>query len=299
MDLINSSNSIEPLSPSLVVFLLLDGWGIAQASEANIISLAKTPTFLSLIKEYPVALLEAGEKNINARYLSIGSGYDLSDENIEPRETLTKILSENNLTQIKITETERLAALTHFFNGHHENKLKGEDWNIVSSEASDDSHKLSLVSNKIIRESIKAIKSDKYNFILISMPIIDLVASQGNPREIKKAIEITDKNLKKIVEAVQSKKGVLIISSASGNAENTKSMVTELIDKEITNNPVPVIIVGENFKGRTIGLSEPLNNDLSLLAPAGSLQDLTPTILEIMNLSKPEEMKGESLIDKN
>jgi bisphosphoglycerate-independent phosphoglycerate mutase (AlkP superfamily) len=75
-------------------------------------------------------------------------------------------------------------------------------------------------------------------------------------------------------------------------------MITELVDKDITNNPVPVFIVGEEYKGKTIGLSEPLNSDLSLLAPAGNLGDLAPTILSIFNLAKPAEMTGSSLIDK-
>lgn len=299
MELTNDSNSLEPLSSSTLVLLLLDGWGIAPLSEANLISSAKIPTFNNLIKEYPVALLSVPEKNINNRYLSIGSGRNIDDEKIVNEVTLSKVLADNNLNQIKITETERLAALTHYFNGHGEDKLTGEDWKILSSEPGDYSVKPSLVSGHISSELIKSLKSEKYKFLAVSMPAIDLAAMTGNSKAVKKAIEVIDKNLKKIVEKVIEKKAVLIISSAGGNAENVKSMVTELIDKEMTNNPVPVIIVGESFKGKTIGLSEPLNNDLSLLAPAGSLEDLAPTILDIMNIDKPEEMTGKSLIDKN
>lgn len=299
MDVITSNNVSEPLPSTPVVLLLLDGWGIAQKSEANAIASAKTPTFLDLIKKYPVALLEAHDKIINARYLSLGIGRDLADENIESTSSLSKIISEANLKQIKITETERLAALTHFFNGHSANKFIGEDWKIVSSKVGDHEVGLTLVSNRISKELIDALKADKYNFIVVAMPTLDLAAQSGDVKLIKKTIEAVDKNLKKIVEAVLHKKGILVISAAGGNAENIKSMVTDLIDKEITNNPVPFIIVGEDFAGKTIGLSEPLNDDLSLLAPAGNLGDLAPTILDIMNLPKPEDMTGNSLIDKN
>jgi 2,3-bisphosphoglycerate-independent phosphoglycerate mutase len=299
MELINSDNSSEPLPLTPVVLLLLDGWGISQISEANAIASAKTPTFLDLIKEYPVALLEARDKTVNARYLSLGSGQDLSDENIGVINPISKVISVAGLKQIKITETERLAALTHFFNGHSETKFIGEDWKIVSSKAGDHEVGPSLVANRISKELLDALKTEKYNFIVVAMPALDLVAKSGDLKMIKKTIEAVDKNLKKIVEAVLNKKGILVISAAGGNAENMKSMATDLVDKEITNNPVPLIIIGEDFKGKTIGLSEPLNDDLSLLAPAGNLGDLAPTILDIMNLPKPKEMEGNSLIDKN
>jgi len=299
MELIGNDNPSEPLSPQTIVLLLLDGWGIAQNSEANAITSAKTPTFLNLIKEYPVALLEARDKNINARYLSLGIGKDLNDENTEANSSLTKIISEANFKQLKITETERLAALTYYFNGRSENKFNGEDWKIVSSKAGDHDVSPVLVANRISKELINALKSEKYNFIVVAMPTLDLMAETGDLKLLNKAIEAIDKNIKKIVEIVLDKKGVLVISAASGNAESMKSMFTELVDKEITNNPVPLIIVGENFKGKTIGLSEPLNDDLSLLAPAGNLGDLAPTMLDILNLTKPETMTGHSLIDNN
>lgn len=295
---ISHNNLDKPLSVGPVVFLLLDGWGIAPESEANAITAAKTPTFTNLIKEYPVALISAADKTLNARYLSLGVGQDLAQENLESAVTLTKILSDHNLKQIKITETERLAALTHFFNGHQESRLIGDDWQIISSEAGDHSIKPMLALTRIVRELIKALESDKYNFLTVAIPTLDLVAVSGDFKAVKKAVEKIDKNLKKIVETILDKKGVLIISAACGNAENMKSMTTDLVDREMTNNPVPLIIIGEDFKGKTIGLSEPLNNDLSLLNPAGNLGDLAPTILSIMGLPSVIEMTGESLIDK-
>jgi len=291
-----NNNPVEPLSFKTVVLLLLDGWGIAPASDANAITSAKTPTFLNLIKEYPVAVLNTGDKTLNARYLSLGAGRDLMDENVEQNLTLTKIISEANLRQIKITETERLAALTHYFNGHTEDKAVGEDQIASSSELGDESKKLSLSLSRLTREVIRAIKAEKYNLIIASIPTVDLAAAKGDFNVVKKIINSVDTNLKKIVAEVLSRKGNLIVSAACGNAEKMLNLGTELADTEITTNPVPFIIIGEEFEGKTIGLADPVDNDLSLLAPVGNLADVAPTVLKILGLEKPEEMSGVSLI---
>lgn len=298
MSLISNDNLLEPLPLAPVVLLLLDGWGVAPASEANAFFSVKTPIFESLVIDYPVALLSTGDKNLNTRYLSLGAGSDLANENINPSATLTRILSNAGLGQIKITETERLAALTYFFNGHSDTKTRGEEWIVISSEISDNRSKLPLASNKMTAELIKNLKIEKYKFFVVALPTLDLAAESGDIEIVNKAIKAVDNNLKKIVEAVLDKKGTLIVSAAGGNVENIRNMATELIDKDMTDNPVPLIIVGEKFKGKTIGLREPLNNDLSLLAPAGNLGDLAPTILDIMNLPKPGGMTGKSLINK-
>lgn len=298
MNSISNNNSLEPLPLAPVVLLLLDGWGVAPASEANAFFSVKTPIFESLVIDYPVALLSTGDKNLNTRYLSLGAGSDLANENINPSATLTRILSNAGLGQIKITETERLAALTYFFNGHSDTKTRGEEWIVISSEISDNRSKLPLASNKMTAELIKNLKIEKYKFFVVAFPTLDLAAASGDIEIVNKAIKAVDNNLKKIVDAVLDKKGTLIVSAAGGNVENIRNMATELIDKDMTDNPVPLIIVGEKFKGKTIGLREPLNNDLSLLAPAGNLGDLAPTILDIMNLPKPGGMTGRSLIIK-
>jgi len=292
-----NDNLSDPPARQTLVFLLLDGWGIAPASEANMISLSKTPTFNKLIKDYPVALLNVKKKSLNARYLSIGSGQHLSDENIKTVNNLTQVISEAGLTQIKISETERLAALTHFFNGGRENKVLGEDWKIISSKSNDLAGLLGSMTN-VRKEILKALKSEKYNFLTVVIPSLDLAAQQDNLENVKKVVESLDRHLNKIVATVLDYSANLLVSAACGNAENIKSMATELSDREMTDNPVPLIIIGEKLKGKTFGLSEPLNDDLSLLAPIGGLEDLAPTILDLLNLTIPQEMLGQSLIDR-
>ncbi|MFA6994981.1 MAG: hypothetical protein WC249_01050 [Patescibacteria group bacterium] len=283
-----------------VVLLLIDGWGVTPANEFNATTLAKTPVFLNLIKEYPVALLSPGVGSWNARYLTIGAGQEIVSEDTEPAVTLTAVLAAAKLKQIKISETERFAALTYFFNGRAEQKMPGEEWKIISSVGGQAAVRPSLALQRTVKEIIKTIEADEpFDFIVAAVPFLDLVAAGGDLAVVKKAVELLDKNLRPILTAVESRNGVLIISAAGGNAERMCHPGTDLVDNRKTNNPVPIIIIGSEFEGKTIGLSDPLNNDLNLLASVGTLADLAPTILQIMNLNKPIEMTGQGLLCKN
>jgi bisphosphoglycerate-independent phosphoglycerate mutase (AlkP superfamily) len=296
----NHLTTSEPTAgdhPRPVVLLLLDGWGIAPVAENNAIAAAETPTWLSLIREYPVALLTPGEKDLNRRYLTLGVGQEAVRDEAKTLLSLTAILSAAGRRQLKITETERLAALTYFFNGHAEDKAVGEDWKIVSSAAAD-SVKPTLVLKKIVAEVIAAVNGDApVDMIVAALPILDLTAQSGNFEAVKKAAEALDKSLRNIWTEVEAKKGVLIISAACGNAERMSNLGTDLIDREMTANPVPLLIVGQEFGGKTIGQNDAIGDDLSLLAPSGTLADLAPTILQILQIPQPPTMTGKSLLD--
>ena len=290
-------NLNEPPSPKTVVLLLLDGWGIAPAGEANAISLSSTPNFNQLIKDYPVTLLRVKKKSLNARYLSLGAGKHLVDENIQISDSLSAIISQAGLKQLKITESNRLAALTYFFNGGREEKYSGEEWQIISAQESD-KLKPDRIIDKIRQELEAALSSQEFSFIVVSIPSLDLISQDGEIADVKRAVEVVDKNLGRIFNLALNNAAKLIISAACGNAEHLKNMATELDDKEMTDNPVPLIIAGQGLDGKTFGLKESVSGDLSLLAPIGGLDDLAPTILEIMDLKIPAKMTGKSLIDK-
>ena len=90
--------------------------------------------------------------------------------------------------------------------------------------------------------------------------------------------------------------GVLIVLGSFGVAEDVFNVNTKIPNLKKTNNPVPLLIVGNDFQGKTIGLEEAPNNDLSLIKSQGDFSDIAPTILIIMNLEIPTEMTGESFI---
>lgn len=284
--------------PRPLVLLLLDGWGVAPAGEANAISVAKTPFFLTLLRDYPAATLAAGDGDINARYRSLGTGRGTAEAPVENSTSLSAVIATVGGRQIKIAETERFAALTSFFNGGTEEKLPGEEWRIVSSESGRHTIKLPLALRRTVKEIIKAIDDENgYDLIVASMPILDLTAAAGDFAATRQAAEILDRSLASIIDAVDAKGGVAVISAACGNAEKLRNLATELADTEMTDNPVPFIIFGAGFKGQTIGLPDAIGLDLSLIPPAGSLADVAPTILKIMGREKPAGMTGRSLID--
>ncbi len=282
---------------NMVVLLLIDGWGVAPANDANAIAAAKTPVFLNFIKEYPVALLSPSSSSWNARYLALGSGQDIQDENTECSTNLSLVISQAGLRQVKIAETERFAALTHFFNTQHEDKYSLEDWKIISSTAKAKIAKPVLTLRKTAKEITKTLNDGSISFIAAALPCLDLTAAGGDMAQTRKAVEAVDKALKEIYLAVAQKEGVLIITSAGGNAEKMKDIATDLPDAGLTDNPVPFLIIGADYKGKTIGLADPLNNDLSSLTPAGTLADVAPTILKILGLPKSDEMTGISLVE--
>lgn len=292
----DSEKSDLPSKPQPVFLLLLDGWGIAEKNEANAISEAKTPNFLKFAKEYPAAILEANALSINARYLILGSGLAVNDETQETANDLSSVVSAANLKQLKIFDSERLAALSSFFNSRREDKLSGEDWLTVSLENSRQELDFFLGLKRLIRESVKAVKSEKYNFIVAACPIIDSLSMTGDITVVKKAVEALDKAIKSLASEVLDHKGILVISASGGNAERLKDMATDLPDHNMTDNPVPLIIIGHDFKGKTIGLKDAPDGNLSLLAPAGSLADVAPTIIDLLGLAPVTGMSGESLI---
>ena len=129
---------------------------------------------------------------------------------------------------------------------------------------------------------LEAIKSEKYNAIILNYANPDMVGHTGNLEAAVKAIETIDECVWKVVEEVENKKGVLLITADHGNAEQMIDYKTGEPHTAHTTNPVPLILIGMG--------------DVKL--KPGKLADLAPTMLDIMGLEKPEEMTGESIIVK-
>ncbi len=288
--------------PKPVFLFLLDGWGVAAKSEANAISLAKAPNFLKLFREYPAGALLPVGGDLNARYFSLGAGRDIIDEaGMAPVEgvlasDLTASISAAGLQQLKIFDSERLAALTYFFNGRREERVAGEDWLAISAARPGKAFDSHLGLQRIIRESLKAAKSGQYDFIVASCSILDSVASTGDLSETIKAMESLDKAIKRLVVSVLNNGGILLIASVQGNAEKMRDLAIDFPDNKATNNPVPFAIFGHEFKGRTIGLKDAPDGDLSLSEISGSLADVAPTVLDLLEIESNENIfQGKSL----
>lgn len=268
-----------------VVLVLLDSWGVGPLNTGNTFFNLKLKTFSSLIKNYPTALLNSDYKSAADRYASLGASGDLS-----------KYLSLNGFSQLNLCESEKLILAWHYFNGKREKLLNGEELKVVSSIMGERQDYPAQVLPEIIKIALRDIKKGLHDFLIINLSNLDLISATGNLKSAKEAAKILDKNLGRLVSTVLKQKGVLIISAAYGHAEAIINPVTELAESGISKNPVPFIIVGQDYQGKNIGLPEALDSDLSLVEPAGTLNDLAPTILKILNIIPESELPGKSLI---
>lgn len=210
---------------------------------------------------------------------------------------LARVISEAGLKQLHIAETEKYAHVTFFFNALKEEPFKGEDRVIIPSpKVASYDKKPEMSAKKIASRVIKEINTDKYDFIVLNFANPDMVSHTGDLEASIEAIETCDKLTGDIVDAVLSKDGVALITADHGNAEEVVNLQTGDIDKEHSTNPVPFIIIGKQFEGKSAGLPDTGEADLSLMQPVGMLSDIAPTTLKIMNIKKPDEMTGNPLI---
>ncbi len=210
------------------------------------------------------------------------------------KNSLAEILSKNNLKQLHIAETEKYAHVTYFFNNGVEKNFFNEDHILIPSPVVEDYTQTPKMSALQIKEKVlKEIAINKYDFIVLNFANPDMLAHTGNLDATIKAIETVDKCLNEIVEAVLSLDGACLITADHGNAEEVIKQQSGEIDKEHSIAPVPFVLISkknENSERSGEGIK------LELLTPSGVLADVAPTILKLMNIKKPEEMTGRSLV---
>ena len=229
-------------------------------------------------------------KNLNLHFVCFTS-YDETMPNVkiafkkEPLiNTFGEIISKKGYTQLRIAETEKYAHVTFFFNGGEEKQNEGEDRILVPSpkvETYDMQPQMSAY--EVTQKVVEAINKDKYDCIILNYANPDMVGHTGNLEATIKAIEAIDECVGKVVETILKKEGTILITADHGNAEQMIDYKTGEPHTAHTTNPVPLILVTE---------------DKNLKIKSGKLADLTPTILDLMNIEKPEEMTGKSLLIK-
>ncbi|KKS34753.1 MAG: 2,3-bisphosphoglycerate-independent phosphoglycerate mutase [Parcubacteria group bacterium GW2011_GWC2_42_12] len=213
------------------------------------------------------------------------------------KNTLGEVLAQAGLKQLRIAETEKYAHVTYFFNGGQEKKSVGEDQVLIPSPSvSSYAEKPEMSALEITDKVIAAVEQESYDFILINFANADMVGHTGNLPATIKAVEAVDKCVGRIVKSVLSQAGLLFITADHGNAEGLFNMQTGMIDKEHSANPVPLLIISQDYEGKSLSLRDAPGGDLSLVKPQGMLADMAPTILKIMGVPKPPEMTGRSLI---
>jgi len=197
------------------------------------------------------------------------------------KNTIGEYLSDKGLNQLRIAETEKYAHVTFFFNGGVEAPCKNEERALIASpKVATYDMKPEMSVFEVTDELIKRIDEDKYDFIVLNYANPDMLGHTGVEAAAVKAVEAVDTCLARVVDKLASKGAKIIITADHGNAE-------QMIDKKSgnpmtahTTNDVPCIVIGAG--------------DVELRKD-GSLSDLAPTLLKMMDIPQPSEMSGKSL----
>jgi 2,3-bisphosphoglycerate-independent phosphoglycerate mutase len=195
--------------------------------------------------------------------------------------TLAKEISRAGLSQAHIAETEKFAHATYFLNGGEEKPYVGEEHILVPSRKDVVTHDLApeMKAEEIADKAIEEINKGT-DFIFINFANADMVGHTADKAAIIASVEKVDTELKRVAEALEAKGGVAFITADHGNAEVNVDAETGKKHTAHTINPVPAILTDKNKKIK-----------------AGTLADITPTILEILGISQPDSMSGKSLLD--
>lgn len=203
-----------------------------------------------------------------------------------PPQTLEDVLGDyvakQGLTQLRIAETEKYAHVTFFFNGGIERLSKGEERILVpSAKVATYDLQPEMSAPEVTEKLVEAIKQQQFDLIICNFANPDMIGHTGDFAATVKALEVIDACLGKIVSALQEVNGEMIITADHGNAECMFDEKTNQPHTAHTSDPVPMI-----YMGRSAQISR----------ENGTLADIAPTILYLMNLSKPSAMTGQSLV---
>lgn len=197
--------------------------------------------------------------------------------------TLGEYLAKKGKTQLRIAETEKYAHVTFFFNGGVETTFEGEDRVLIPSpKVATYDLQPEMSAYEVSKEAVNRINSGKYDVIILNFANCDMVGHTGVFDAAVKAVEAVDTCVGEVYDAIIKADGVLLITADHGNAD-------KMIDEQggpftaHTTNPVPFCVVNYDCK----------------LKESGKLADISPSILKILGIEKPEQMTGESFILDN
>jgi 2,3-bisphosphoglycerate-independent phosphoglycerate mutase len=207
------------------------------------------------------------------------------------QDTLGAVVSQRGLTQLRIAETEKYAHVTFFFNGGAEEIYEGEDRIMVPSpDVSTYDLQPEMAAPEVTEKLIAAIKSLKYDLIIVNFANPDMVGHTGVLSAAIKAVETIDNSLGQLQDALKKARGVMLVTADHGNIETMVNIETGGPHTAHTTNSVPLILV--NSKAALQDLPE--GYELSL--ENGALCDMAPSLLYLMGEEKPSAMTGKNLI---
>jgi 2,3-bisphosphoglycerate-independent phosphoglycerate mutase len=199
------------------------------------------------------------------------------------KETLAEVLAEHGARQLHVAETEKYAHVTYFFNGGREDEWGGEKRILVPSPRDVASYDLKpgMSAREVARRFADAIDSDGYRFAIVNFANPDMVGHTGVIPAAVKAVETVDECLGVVVDSVERARGVSLVTADHGNAEQLLEADGTSPHTAHTTNPVPFVVTNREIR----------------VKEGGELADLAPTILSLLKLPKPLQMRGENLLE--
>ncbi|EKK5220808.1 2,3-bisphosphoglycerate-independent phosphoglycerate mutase [Cronobacter sakazakii] len=195
--------------------------------------------------------------------------------------TFGEWMAKHNKTQLRISETEKYAHVTFFFNGGVEEPFPGEDRILINSpKVATYDLQPEMSSAELTEKLVGAINSGKYDAIICNYPNGDMVGHTGVFDAAVAAVEALDNCIAQVTRAVEAAGGQMLITADHGNAEQMRDPATGQAHTAHTNLPVPLIYVG---------------NKAVKAVDGGKLSDIAPTLLTLMGMEIPQEMTGKPL----
>jgi 2,3-bisphosphoglycerate-independent phosphoglycerate mutase len=197
--------------------------------------------------------------------------------------TLAQIFAENGVLNARVTETEKYAHLTYFFNGGVENEHPCEQRLLVPS-VKNTSVELQPETScfKVTDKLLRSLEASENDVFIVNLAAPDMVAHTGNLEKTIEAVQFVDTCLGGIVEKIRAVGGIAIITSDHGNCEEMADLLTGEPNNAHTSNPVPFHLIDDEAEGLS-------------LRDGGALEDVAPTILGLIGIEKPGEMTGRDL----
>jgi 2,3-bisphosphoglycerate-independent phosphoglycerate mutase len=211
---------------------------------------------------------------------------------------LAEVISRHNLKQFHIAESEKYAHVTSFFNGGISEEFPGEERVIVDSP--NNTHNYvdhpEMSGIELTDILVDKIGNSDVNLFVANFANPDMVGHTGDLQASIKAVKYLDRFLEKIMEVILAQDAALVITADHGNIEQMLNSKTGEIDKDHTTNPVPFLLIGNEFRFQQAKTRNYLS--LSARTPDGVISDIAPTILALFGLEKPQEMNGINLFDE-
>lgn len=198
------------------------------------------------------------------------------------KNTLGEVIARQGLSQLRIAETEKYAHVTFFLNGGSEQVYDHEERLLIPSpQVATYDLQPKMNAPKLTDAIIDAINNKTYDVIIANYANADMVGHTGNFAATVTAIECLDQSMAAIGEALANVGGNMLITADHGNAEMMFDTISQQVQTAHTNLPVPLLYVGENWTFKN---------------PEGSLTDIAPTVLTLLNIKPPSEMTGSPLM---